>query len=239
MSLYIDSTSRLHHEQEASFALNCPHCQVFSHLTVMSLPQFAQLTAHKPSHVGIVYRCDSCNAPVFLKFPVKMYAGNRVELGANFLELERPKEKFTYTYLPEDCEVLFKEALACYAHGSYNAFASLCRRTVQSIFHDMGENGRLKIFEQLNDVRDMAELDSDTFTLIKKIVFGNDTESYPPMPLLDAQSAGVLLEIMKDLLYQAYVRRGKLQQAMMVRRFFAEERSSANVTPLKAINSGN
>lgn len=239
MSLYIDSNSRLHHEQEASFALNCPHCQAFSHLTAVSLPQFAQLTAHKPNHVGIVYRCDSCNSPVFLKFPVKMYAGNRIELSANFVELEHPKEKFTYTYLPEDCEVLFKEALACYAHGSYNAFASLSRRTVQSIFHDMGENGRLKIFEQLNDVRDMAELDSDTFLLIKKIVFGNDTESYPAMPLLDAQSAGILLEIMKDLLYQAYVRRGKLQQAMMVRRFFAEERSAGNVTPIKAMNSGN
>jgi hypothetical protein len=30
---------------------------------------------------------------------------------------------------------------------------------------------------------------------------------------------------MKDLLYQAYVRKGRLQQAMMVRRFFIEETS--------------
>lgn len=231
MSIYIDSNSRLHHEQEASFALNCPHCQVFSHLTVVSLPQFSQLTAHKPSHVGIVYRCDSCNSPVFLKFPVKMYAGNRIELGGNFVELERPREKFTFTYLPEECEVLFKEALATYAAGCFNAFASLCRRTVQSVFQDLGENGRLKVFEQLNDVRELAELDSHTFNSIKKVAFGNDTEAYPSMPLLDAQTAGVLLEVMKDLLYEVYIRRGKLQQAMTVRRFFAEERG--NVTPLK------
>jgi hypothetical protein len=39
-----------------------------------------------------------------------------------------------------------------------------------------------------------------------------------------AYEAGVLLEVMKDMLYQAYVRLGKLQQAMMVRRFFDENR---------------
>jgi len=33
----------------------------------------------------------------------------------------------------------------------------------------------------------------------------------------------VLLELMKDVLYEIYVRKGKLQQSMMVRRFFAEE----------------
>ena len=117
MSIHIDSNSRLHHDQEASFALVCPHCQVLSHMTAVSIPQFAQLSAHKPNHVGIVYRCDSCNAPVFLKFPVKIYAATRVELAPNYLELERPREKFTYTYLPEESELLFKEALGCYAQN--------------------------------------------------------------------------------------------------------------------------
>jgi hypothetical protein len=43
------------------------------------------------------------------------------------------------------------------------------------------------------------------------------------MPEIGAYEAGVLLELVKDMLYEAYVRKGKLQQAMMVRRFFAEE----------------
>ena len=33
----------------------------------------------------------------------------------------------------------------------------------------------------------------------------------------------MLLEVMKDFLYQAYVRKGRLQQAMKVRKFFVEE----------------
>src|SRR5262245_49044882 len=139
MSLYVDSDSRLHHDQEGSFALNCPHCQVFSHLTSVSVPQFARLAAARPSHVGIVYRCDSCNSPVFLKYPVKMYGANRVELSGNFHELERPREKFAFTYLSEECETLFKEALTCYVHGAFNAFASLCRRAAQATFRDLGE----------------------------------------------------------------------------------------------------
>lgn len=232
MSISIDANSRLHHERDAAFAITCPHCEVFSHLSPMSVPQFTQLVTHKPKQVGIVYRCESCNAPVFLKFPVKMYAANRVELSANYIELERPREKFAFTYLPEEAEVLFKEALACFASGNFNAFASMCRRTAQGLFHDLGENGKLKLFDELGEIRQMAELDSDTFTLVKKVIFGNDTEAYPTLQLISAAHAGVLLEVMKDLLYQVYVRRGKLHQAMMVRRFFVEEGHHTKVTPL-------
>ena len=48
--------------------------------------------------------------------------------------------------------------------------------------------------------------------------------------ILDTYEAGIMLEVVKDLLYEAYVRKGKLQQAIMVRRFFLEETGS-NVTP--------
>jgi len=40
----------------------------------------------------------------------------------------------------------------------------------------------------------------------------------------------VLLEVIKDLLYQAYVRRGRLQQAMMVRRYFADDAAAKVAT---------
>lgn len=233
MSSYIDSTGQLHHDTSSGLALTCPHCQVLAHMTAVSVPQFAVLNANKPSYAGVVFSCDACNSPVFIKYPVKMYGNNRIELGGQYVELEHPREKFTYTYLPDDCELLFKEALACFTHGAFNAFASMCRRTAQSVFKDMGENGRLKIFDLLSEVRDIAGLDNDSFTLVKKILFDNDAE-IENIPALDARHAGMLLEIMKDLLYQCYIRRGKLQHAMRMRRFFAEERSANNVMPLKA-----
>jgi hypothetical protein len=231
MSVYVDANSRLQHAQERSLALNCPHCQVFAHITPVSVPSYAELVAARPSHVGIVYRCDSCNAPIFLKFAVKMYAPNRVELVNNFVELERAREKFNFTYLPEENEQLFREALACYSAGLFAAFASMCRRTAHAIFQDLGENGRLRIFDQISEARDMAEIDPETFAAIKKVVFGSDAEGSRSFPAIGPDEAGVLLELMKDILYQAYVRRGKLQQAMMVRRFFADE-GADKITPI-------
>ena len=59
--------------------------------------------------------------------------------------------------------------------------------------------------------------------LIKRVIFGTDADPAPSVPSLDDDQAGLLLEVMKDLLYQSYVRKGRLQQAMVVRRFFSEE----------------
>ena len=209
---------------------------MLAHITPVSVPDFNQIQLHKPSQVGIVYRCESCNAPIFLRFPVKLYAGSRVELSASFVELERPREKFSFTHLPEEPETLFKEALACFSSGCYNAFGSMCRRTAQSVFADLGEAGKLGLYDELANIRRMAEIDEESFTTVRKVLFGSDAEPQPNLPSLDAFQAGVLLEVVKDLLYQAYVRRGRLQQAMMVRRYFTEDADS-KVTPLDIARS--
>ena len=233
MSVHIDSNNRLNHDQEHNLALTCPHCQVLSHITPVAVPSFATLSASKPKHVGIVYRCDACNEPIFLRYTAKVYAANRVELSSHYVEIERAREKFTFTYLPEEVEELFKEALNCYTAGCLNAFASMSRRVAQAVFADLGEAGKLQVYDQLNEVREMAEVDADTFTDIKTILFSRDGDSPAPMPQPDTYQAGVLLEVMKDMLYQVYIRKGRMQQAMMVRRFFADEANK--VTPISAI----
>ena len=229
MSVYIDAASRIVHDQEQSLALVCPHCLITAHITPVAVPGFEDLQAHKPKHVGLVYRCDACLAPIFLRFTARMYGANRVELAPQFNEIERPRETFAFMHLPEEVELYFKEALTCYSSGAFNAFASMCRRSAQAVFADLDETGRLRLYDELNTVRAMAELDIETFTRIKSVLFGNDSDPRPNAPLRDSYAAGVLLEIMKDLLYEAYVRKGKLQQAMMVRRFFVDEKAN-NVT---------
>jgi len=223
MSVYIDTNDRLHQEQATSLALTCPHCLVLSHVTPEAVPRFSDLNASRPKQIGIVYRCDACSAPIFLRFNVRSYAPARIELSSQYTEIERPKEKFSYTYLPEEVEILFREALLCYSYGAFNGFATLCRRTMQAVFADGGEPGRLRIYDDLNEVREMAQLDAASFALIKRVIFGNDTDPAPSMPTLDEDQAALLLEVMKDLLYQSYVRKGRLQQAMVVRRYFSDE----------------
>ncbi len=226
MSIYIDSSDRLVHDQSHTLALTCPHCLVLSHLTPLATPKFSELLTYRPRQVGLVYRCDSCNSPIFLRFNVREYGSQRIELSSQFTEIERPREKFSFSYLPETVETLFREALLCYSHGAFNAFSSMCRRTMQSVFDLLGESGKLRLFDQLNELRDMAQIDAQSFSVVKRVIFGTDADPAPSLPMLDDDQAGLLLEVMKDLLYQAYVRKGRLQQAMVVRRFFSEQ--SAN-----------
>jgi hypothetical protein len=225
MSVYIDLASRLIHDQADNLAVTCPHCQVVSHITPVAIPRFEDLTVHKPKQVGVVYLCDNCHHPVFLRYTVRSYHSGRIELAPQFVEVERAREKFTFTYLPEEVEVLFREALLCFSSGAPNAFASMCRRTAQAVFADLGEAGKIRLFDELNNVRELAGIAAEPFNKLRNILFG-DTDPRSNMPLLDSYEAGIALEVVKDLLYEAYVRKGKLQQAMMVRRFFLEETAS-------------
>jgi hypothetical protein len=220
--MFVDKESGFHHDHGQHFALTCSSCSVFAHMTPVAVPSFNDLSRFKPPETGLVFRCDNCNAPVFLRFPVKAYTEERVELSTNFTEVERPKENFDFTYLPEDTEVLFREALACYSMNALNAFASMCRRTVQRVFADLGENGKMRIFEQCNEIRDMAEVEGATFNVVRRVLFDTDA-SREGMPLVTPVEAGVLMEFMRDILYECYVRKGRLQQAMMMRRYVAEQ----------------
>ena len=231
MSVHIDLASRLQHDQADNLVVTCPHCQVVAHITPTAVPRFEDLSAHKPKQVGVVYLCDNCHAPIFLRFTVRSYGTGRIELSPQFSEIERAREKFTYTYLPEEIELLFKEALLCFSSGAYNAFASMCRRTAHAVYGDLGESGKMRLFDELNNVRELAGIAPDVFGKLRGILFGAETDPRPNMPLLDSYEAGIALEVVKDLLYEAYVRKGKLQQAMMVRRFFLDETAN-NIPPL-------
>jgi hypothetical protein len=218
MSIHLDNNDRLHNEQAANLALSCPHCGVFAHMTLLAAPRFVDLAATRPKTAGLVYHCDACNSPVFLRTQVRSFASDRIELSSHLEEVERPREAFDYADLPPEIETLFAETLLCYSQGLFNAFASMCRRTMQSVFADLGESGKLRVFDELNNVRDMAELDLVAFAPIKRVLFGTDADAAPSVPVVDESEAALLLEVIKDLLYESYVRRARLRQAIVVRR---------------------
>jgi len=231
MSLYIDSASQLHHDLDKNLVVTCPHCQAVAHITPCAVPRFEDLQLYRPKQVGVVYLCDACHMPVFLRFTVRVYGAARIELSPQFTEVERAREKFSFAYIPEEVELLFREALACFSQGAFNAFASMCRRSAQAMFADLGEAGKLRLFDELNEVRELARIAPEIFAKMRSILFGAELDARAPLPLLDGYEAGIMLEVVKDLLYEAYVRKGRLQQAIMVRRFFLEETGS-HVAPM-------
>jgi hypothetical protein len=226
MSMYITPHDELHVEYQG-IALTCPHCQTLTHLTAAAVPKFDDLNQSKPKRVGIAFRCDACAEPVFLRFAVKAYSALRVELAPNYAEVERARENFPLTYLPEDAEGQFEEALNCYAAGCFNAFGAMSRRTAQSLFRELGERGKLELFDTLQDIRTLAELDDEPFSALRAVLFGSDSDPWPHQPDIDAERAGILLEVMRDLLYQTFVRKARLLQAMTFRKFVAPTKVEA------------
>jgi hypothetical protein len=107
----------------------------------------------------------------------------------------------------------------------------MCRRSAQAVFTDLGEGGKLRLFDELNTTRDLAGLPAETYGKLKVILFGSESDPRPNPPPLDSYEAGIVLEVVKDVLYEAYVRKGKLRQAILVRRFFLDE-TAANLTPV-------
>ena len=71
--------------------------------------------------------------------------------------------------------------------------------------------------------QDIAGIDDDSFAPVKSVLFESGEEE--DLPLLNRVQAGILLEVLKDMFYQCFVRRGKLTRALKVRRFFVQDGS--------------
>jgi hypothetical protein len=97
----------------------------------------------------------------------------------------------------------------------------MCRRTIQTAVVDLGANARLQWFELYKEVVTIAEVDEATAQALETVLFSTDG----PVPEIGADHAAVLVEMIKDMVYQSYVRTAKLRAAMKMRRYFAEEHS--------------
>ena len=225
--MIVDTQNNPQNVFDHHYALKCPHCGVQSNISAVSIPRYEFVYRFKPVRVGIVYRCDSCNDPVFLRFSVTHEFGNkRFIINEQYEEIERPQETFEFKYLPEDVEADFREALVCYSGRALNGFAAMCRRTVQSASTDLGAEGGDKVLAQLKDLKEMAQVDDATFTVLKQVIVDGHDGAHPHLPRLNQARAAVLLELMKDVLYQFYVRKGKLNEAMALRQTAIQEQEN-------------
>ena len=196
------------------FRVKCPHCATLSGLSAISVPRYDLLKRYQPKDVGVAYQCDACGQTVFLRFPVDYDFGNsRVKIPDEYVEIERPMEEYEFDYLPDTVGGDFREALTCYSHSCFNAFAAMCRRTVQSASSSLGAEGKDKVLKQVEDLKSMAEVNDETFDVLKAVVLAGHDGAHPHLPALSAERAEILLELMKDVLYQLFVRKTKIQEA--------------------------
>jgi hypothetical protein len=185
------------------------------------------LAQTRPKHAGLLFRCAACNEPRFLRAVVRAIGDERIELAPNPAEVERARERFQYAYLPDTVEQLLRETLDCYSLGAHNAFATMCRRTTRTALRTLEGTAKGRWQDTLHEVLRVCNVDAATTSTVDAVLFGDDVEPPPITP----DEAAVLVEALKDLFYQSYVRTAKLRAAMRVRRFFAGE-STGKVTPI-------
>lgn len=220
MPFMIGKTNDCSHISDHRIDLKCPHCGKFSHVTAVSIPRFEILARFRPNKVVIGYRCDACNEPICLRFPVLGFRlrDGRIDLGTDFEEIERPSETFEFSFLPPAVRADFQEALLCFSVGAHNAFAAMCRRTIQSACSDFGAKGKDKVTRQIDELKEDSGLEADDHEILRRIIIDGHDGAHPHLPKVCQARAAVLLGLMKDVLYQLYVRRGKLAEAARLRR---------------------
>jgi hypothetical protein len=222
VAIYVNKNNDF--EQSEPMTRACPHCGAHAQLLPVANPSFELLTRTRPKHAGLLFRCAACNEPRFLRADVRSITADRVELAPNPVEVERARERFQYAYLPDTIEELLRETLDCYSLGALNAFATMCRRTTRTALKTMDAGAKARWRDTLHEVLRVCDVDSETSAAVDAVLFAEDDDPPPITP----DEAAVLVEAIKDLFYQSYVRTAKLRAAMRMRRFFAGE--SAKVT---------
>ncbi len=141
----------------------------------------------------------------------------KIVLAEEYEEVELAQETFDFHYLPDAVQEDFREALTCYSHLCFNAFAAMCRRCIQSTSQELGAEGSNKVQNQLKDLKSMGVIDDGDFDQLKQIILTGHDGAHPHLPKLSRERADVLLELMKDVLYQLFVRKAKIQEAAKLR----------------------
>jgi hypothetical protein len=131
--------------------------------------------------------------------------------------VNRGVEPFETQYLAGAVRDDFNEALVCYANSCWNAFAAMCRRCIQSVCESYGVGGTTKV-QGHTELDGMGIADADTFAQLQQIMLTGHEGAHPHLPALSAARAAVLLQLMKDVLYQLYVRPAKIREAGKLRK---------------------
>lgn len=212
---------------DRTYSVHCPHCGAYSNVTAVSTPRWEQMKRYAPSRVIVGYVCNACNEPIALRFGVfGQYDSLYAALSVDYEELEPVMETFEFEYLPSPVKDDFREALTCYSHSCLNAAAAMCRRTIQSVATNLGAVGTDKVSRQLVEVKEAAGVDDEDFFALKQIIIDGHDGAHPHLPEVTKDRASLLIEMMKDVLYQLYVRKGKLQKSKELRSDVIANRNS-------------
>jgi len=189
----------------------CPHCSVHRPNLNMVGGEFAtnNFEGSYP-RVWKTYVCTKCGGAV-----LAFSTSNNIAVVDYFPSTQG--ETFEFEYLDGDVEEDFKEALKCYSHQCFNAFASMCRRTIQSAANKLGSKGKDRVKKQITELKEIAGIEDDTYQVLEQIIIAGHDGAHPNLPKLSPERAAILLILMKDVLNELFVRKARVKKVMELR----------------------
>jgi hypothetical protein len=202
----------------------CAQCQTEAHLTLISRPDFNSLKVCRPAITGLAFLCLKCQSPTLVTYTIKHIGEHEILLGEVVRHEDKTDGHVILNYLPSTIKKMYEDAIGCYEHDLLEPFALMCRQTIEAIIKDLGDTGKMRVFNHIEELRDILKIEPCMFDSIDQIIFGPEKPTQRDTIFGKTESA-VLLEIMKDLLYQIYVRKARLQRVFNIRQFFAEQKT--------------
>ncbi len=106
--------------------------------------------------------------------------------------------------------MLLKRLLEC-VRGYVSACFTECGDRI-------GSEGTSRVQRQIENLHSMGVVDEDAFTELSAIMLIGLDGAHPHLPKLSPERASILLELMKDALYQLFVRKAKIEEAARLRK---------------------
>lgn len=192
--------------------IRCSVCDTVSRLQLVSMPDPNTTNARGLKEIIAGYACDHCHAAIPLRWSVIAVDGHGVHVALPE-EILIAVEPFDYSYIPEPVTSDIKEALNCLSVKAHNGFAALCRRAIQSTCAHLGAEGTTRVEGQINELKELAELDAETFAALKAIMLGGHDGAHPQLPAVDESRADLLLQLLRDVMFQLFTRPGLIKEA--------------------------
>ena len=120
--------------------------------------------------------------------------------------------------MPPEVKKEISEGLDCLSVGAYNGFAGLCRRTIQAICTITGAGSSTKVQAQIEEMANAAGLDDETKRIAIEIMLAGHDGSHPHLPDVNSDRAAILLELVRDIVYQMFTRPGRIKQSAELRK---------------------
>ena len=193
-------------------AMRCPHCEVFVRMVPQGTPSWQWLDTHRPRRLGLSLLCPSCRMPVFITSGPINYRDNTIEFTEGWTPSQRAAERFDFDLLPASLQDAAIEAFGCYRDEYWQAFALLAHEIVGQAARELGADGRLQLFNAVTEAASLSGVEPALARLCRNLLF--DLEPEDGLPDLSPRGAQVLAALLRDLLYEAFVRRGRLSRAM-------------------------